>query len=93
MMDREQVAKLLTENDFVALTFTKADGETVTRIATVRQRPQDDAPMGKRESKNPDQFRFYQWGKENRFNPTAPGDWSSCMLSRLLKAEPTTVEE
>lgn len=92
-MDREQVAKMLMENEFVSLTFRKADGEIVTRTATILRRPEDDAPMGKRESKNPDQFRFYQWGKENRFNPAAPGDWSSCLISRLLKAEPTTVEE
>ncbi len=91
-MNRETLAQLLIENPFVAITFRKVNGEVVTRVATILRRPAEDSPKGVRDT-NPDNFRFYEWKRVNRFNPDAPGDWASCKLANVLKAEPVSEPE
>ncbi len=91
-MDRETLANLLMTHPFVAITFRKVNGEVTTRVATILRRPDGDAPKGVRDT-NPDNFRFYEWGRPNRFDPDAPGDWASCKLANVLKAEPVVEPE
>lgn len=86
-MDRETLMEMLANNDFVAITFKKVSGEVTTRTATLRKRPTEDSPKGVRET-NPENFRFYEWGRANRFDAQAPGDWSSCKLANILEAKP-----
>lgn len=86
-MDRETLIEMLKDNDFVSITFRKVNGEVTTRTATLRKRPDADSPKGVRETK-PDTFRFYEWGRDNRFDLDAPGDWSSCKLANILEAKP-----
>lgn len=92
MIDREQIAAALAANDFVAITYAKVNGEIVTRVATVRKRPESEAPKGVRET-NVENFRYYEWGRANRFDASAPGDWASCKIANVKDIKPVTVEE
>lgn len=86
---RDDIAAMLIENDFVAFTFSKANGEVTTRIATVRKRPQDQAPQGKREPSEKDllNFRYFECGAVNRYDATAPGDWKSFKITNLISMQ------
>jgi antitoxin component of MazEF toxin-antitoxin module len=91
MITREMIVDMLMAHDFVAITFAKVNGDVTTRIATIKRRPDVEAPKGVRET-NPDNFRFYEWGRENRFDPSAPGDWASCKVANVKDIRPATVE-
>lgn len=89
---REAIVDMLSTHDFVAITYAKVSGEVTTRIATIRKRPQEDAPKGAGRKLDEANFRYYEWGRENRFNPEAPGDWASFKVANVKEIRPTTVE-
>ncbi len=90
MFNRDEIAAMLIANDFVAFTYAKANGEVTTRVATVRKRPEDQAPQGKREPSEKDllNFKYFECGAVNRYDATAPGDWKSFKIANLKKMEP-----
>jgi hypothetical protein len=90
MFTRDDLVKALTENDFVRISGTKKNGEAFSKIATLRKRPDAESPKGVRET-NQDNFRFYEWGRPNRFDPEQPGDWVSCIVANVTAIEPVTL--
>lgn len=90
---REAIVEMLTNHDFVAITYAKVSGEVTTRVATIRKRPEEDAPKGAGRKMDDANFRYYEWGRENRYNPDAPGDWASCKVANVKSIQPTTVED
>ena len=91
---REALANMFGEHDFVAITYAKVSGEVTTRIAAaMRKVPETDAPKGAGRKMSEDNFRYYEWGRENRFDAGAPGDWASCKIANIKAIEPTTVTE
>ncbi len=91
MFNREMIVEMLASNDFVAFTFTKVSGDVTTRVGTIRKRPEDAAPKGVmqgRSEKDEKNFRYYECGRIDKYNPDAPGNWSSFAIERLSKMEP-----
>ncbi len=92
MFTREMIGEMLGANDFVAITFAKVNGEVVTRVATIKHMPESDAPKGVRET-NESVYRFYEWGRKNRFDASAPGDWASCKVANVKSIVPVPEPE
>lgn len=87
MFTRDDLNAILA-NGFMKLTFTKVNGESTTKLVAPWDKvPGSDAPKGAREMSESN-FRFYEWGRPNRFDPTAPGDWASCKLANITGAVP-----
>jgi len=91
MIDRMALVECLKENDFVAITYRKADGSETTRVATLRKRPETETPKGVREPSET-VFRYFEWGATNRFDAEAPGDWKSFKIENGIGFKPVTVE-
>ena len=87
---REAVVEALKANRFVAITYAKKSGEVTTRVATIRERPETEAPKGVRET-NQANFRYFECGATNRFDPAIPGDWKSFSLALAVGYEPAPV--
>lgn len=92
MIDRDALVECLKSNDFVAITYAKVSGEVTTRVATLRLRPEDQAPQGKRVMSE-ENFRYFECGAVNRFDPTAPGDWKSFKLANGVSFAPCPMPE
>lgn len=79
----DEIKAALVNGSFVAVTYAKVSGEIITRIATPWDKiPGADAPQGKREMSEAN-FRYYEWGADNRFDASAPGDWKSCKVANI----------
>lgn len=89
---RNVIVEALKANKFVAITYAKASGEITTRVATIIERPDDQAPKGVRAT-NPDNFRYFECGAENRFDDTAKGDWKSFKLANAKSVAPAAEPE
>lgn len=87
MFDMEKLHGALKSGAFVKLTFTKVNGEKSVKLVAPWDRiPGADAPKGAREMSESN-FRFYEWGRPNRFDAAAPGDWASCKVANIIWEE------
>lgn len=89
---RAAIVAMLKEHSFVAVTYAKASGEITVRTMTLIERPDDQAPKGVRAT-NPDNFRYFECGAENKDDPAAKGAWKSFKIANAKSIAPVEMPE
>lgn len=86
---REQVVDMLNNNDIIRITFTKVDGTSTSRRATRRLVPPtaEGAEIKGRYKTSESSLRFFDMDKENRYDNSVKGDWSTCKVANITNVE------